>query len=557
MRKLAAFVRRHTLWAGFVAVVTPLLILLALQYIWLARLERASALAHRATLDSYLEAIGHEVEYFYRASAERSLNLPASIFLEEHLEEAALQWKSKPAKGSRVLFLVDYTRDRFGNFLVYDPDHRSLVSPPASDEALAIILACTPWQILSYRGGKVVSSALSVDERDPDRRIVLNPITDDDSRIVGVAGMILDEEFFRKAVLPSAVKKALPHSIFDPGADDLVVTVRNPKGAIVLSTGSEGGGEDGNPVVSRFPFVFADWTIGLHSGRSTPEQWARANFALQMTLSLLLAVVLMGGLVLALRAANRAMKLSEMKSDFVSNVSHELRTPLASIRVFAELLKLGRPQTARKIQEYGEFIEAESRRLSRLIDNILDFSKIESGRKIYHFGPADVRSVVQGALRTFEVRLRQDGYSLILEEPAAPLPTLQIDADAIAQAVSNLLDNAVKYSRDSKEIVVTVSLETDAVVISVRDHGIGIARDEQRKIFERFHRVGTSLVHDVKGSGLGLSIVHHIVQAHRGSVSVKSEPGRGSTFTIRLPVQGDAGLRRAAPAPELRSRTEV
>jgi signal transduction histidine kinase len=112
-----------------------------------------------------------------------------------------------------------------------------------------------------------------------------------------------------------------------------------------------------------------------------------------------------------------------------------------------------------------------------------------------------------------------------------------MDADAIAQAFQNLLDNAVKYSGESKEVVVTLSLDNGRVAVSVRDHGIGIAPDEQRKIFERFHRVGTGLVHDVKGSGLGLSLVHHIVAAHGGEVSVVSEPGNGSTFTMTLPVR--------------------
>jgi two-component system phosphate regulon sensor histidine kinase PhoR len=119
-----------------------------------------------------------------------------------------------------------------------------------------------------------------------------------------------------------------------------------------------------------------------------------------------------------------------------------------------------------------------------------------------------------------------------------------MDSDAIGQALHNLLDNAVKYSGDARDIEVRLDRDGDFAVISVRDRGIGIARGEQRKIFERFHRVSTGLVHDVKGSGLGLSIVHHIVQAHRGRVAVESDPGAGSEFSVYLPVR-----RREAPGP--------
>jgi signal transduction histidine kinase len=226
-----------------------------------------------------------------------------------------------------------------------------------------------------------------------------------------------------------------------------------------------------------------------------------------------------------------------MKSDFVSNVSHELRTPVASIRVFGELLRTGRAQSAEKAREYGEYIEAESRRLSRLIDNILDFSRIESGRKEYRFVEADLHEVIADVIHTFDVRLGPQGFRITLETPPEPLPAVRIDADAIAQAFHNLLDNAVKYSGDSKAVTVRVTREGLSAAIAVQDFGIGIAPEEQRKVFERFHRVGTGLVHDVKGSGLGLSLVRHIVEAHGGTVDVVSKPGAGSVFTMRLPLR--------------------
>ena len=225
-----------------------------------------------------------------------------------------------------------------------------------------------------------------------------------------------------------------------------------------------------------------------------------------------------------------------MKADFVSNFSHELRTPLASIRVFGEFLKLGRVRDTEKIHEYGEYIETESRRLTQLINNILDFSKIESGLKTYRFEEADLKCLIEETLKLFEVRLEQSGFHIAFEAPAEPLPPAMLDRDAISQAFINLLDNAVKYSGGSKEITVRIGRTEDRLTISVIDRGVGIERDEWDKIFEKFYRVSTGLVHDVKGSGLGLSIVRHVIEAHQGNVTVESTPGRGSNFTLHLPI---------------------
>ncbi len=559
MRRLREFLKRHTLWAGFLAVLAPLLILLSMQYIWLSRLERVSAIAHKAALNNYLDVVGTEVEYFYKSLAERTLSLSPSLISEGHLKKVAWQWKKKGSNGAKRLFLVDFTRDSYGNFYVYDPVKDMLTAAPGTDESWAIIVACVPWQMLSTRGAKEESPTLRVDERDPKYRFILNPITDEKARLVGVAGLILDEKYFRYKFLPSILTKTLPAYFPEVPKGDLAVTVRNEEGKVVLASSDHK--VHGDMATSRFPFVFTGWTVSLHSLGSTPEQWARASFMFNMTLSTLIAVVLIGGVALALREANRVMRLSEMKADFVSNVSHELRTPLASVRVFGEFLKLGRASSPEKVREYGEYIETESRRLSRLIDNILDFSRIESGQKTYEFLETELEGVLDSTLATFEVRTRQSGFDVELIGPGSPLPPVRIDPDAIGQALHNLLDNAVKYSGDSRKITVRLFRENDSVVISVQDGGIGIARDEQKKIFERFHRVGTGAIHDVKGSGLGLSIVHHIVRAHRGTVTVESELGKGSTFSVRLPagfgpggpVGAEAGSAAAPEAPGLPS----
>jgi signal transduction histidine kinase len=205
------------------------------------------------------------------------------------------------------------------------------------------------------------------------------------------------------------------------------------------------------------------------------------------------------------------------------------------------MMKLGRVKEQEKVAEYGAYIEAEGRRLTQLINNILDFSSIESGRKTYEFEQADLREVVTETLEAFSERLKQGGCTAVFTPPEQSLPPVLIDADAITLAITNLLDNAIKYSGNgvaAAQKVITIRLErTEShVAVAVADRGIGIPPAEREKIFDKFYRVSTGLTHDVKGSGLGLALVRHIAAAHRGRIEVASEPGRGSVFTLWLPV---------------------
>jgi signal transduction histidine kinase len=540
--KIATALRKHTLWVGFATVLAPLVVLLALQYRWLVTLDHTTAKAQEATLDNYLEAVVDKVETRYRNDAERQLNLPPTLFTLDRLDKAALYFKKKGVTGVRRLFVASFVNGHDGEILYFEPSCATVKPPKWSSELRAVYVAISPLQTLAHKGGALPEPVeLFVDQRDPGYRMILNPITDEASKLVGVAGMILDEGWFRSEVLPVVVKDSLPDFFSDDPRYDPEVAVWDNRGELVFTTAK---GLSGKRIeaAKRFSFVFSDWRIGLASRHATAAQVARRNFLLNLGLSAALAAVLLGGLTLALRTASREMKLSQMKSDFVSNVSHELRTPLASVRVFGELLRLGRVESADKVKEYGEYIETESRRLTQLINNLLDFASIESGRKSYRFERVDLRELVCETLKTFEVRLRQHGFRVVFDAPADPLPPARIDAGAIAQSLSNLLDNAVKYSHQArdKEIRVALRRAGDFLVIAVQDHGIGIPRDEQRKIFDRFHRVGTGLVHDVKGSGLGLSIVQHIVEAHRGQVTVESRVNEGSTFSIHLPIEAPA-----------------
>jgi signal transduction histidine kinase len=299
---------------------------------------------------------------------------------------------------------------------------------------------------------------------------------------------------------------------------------------------SSAGWSEGKPEVSRkFDEIFRGLAMGIKfqgtSVEALGKTWVHRSLLILGCLSLLI----IGGLVLTRHIVNKEMALARLKSDFVSNVSHELRTPLALIRLYAETLELGRITTTDKKHQYYRIIRKESERLSALINNILDFSRIEAGRKEYEFRETDIAELVRNTLDAYRYQIEQQGFAF--EESIDPnLPAVPVDREAIARALVNLVNNALKYSSEQKFLGVKLYRENGVVKLEVADHGIGISRRDQSKIFEKFYRAGDPLVHNTKGSGLGLSLVRHITQAHGGDIAVESTPGKGSKFILSLPL---------------------
>lgn len=310
------------------------------------------------------------------------------------------------------------------------------------------------------------------------------------------------------------------------------------------------GWDDGKPEVTRkFDDVFRGLALGIkYQGTSVEAMgntWIRNSFIILGFLSLMI----IGGLVLTKHMVSKEMAVAKLKSDFVSNVSHELRTPLALIRLYAETLELGRITTKEKKHQYYRIIRKESERLTALINNILDFSRIEAGRKEYEFRETDIADLVRNTLDSYRYQIEQQGFAL--EESIDPdLPAVRVDREAIARALVNLVNNALKYSKDEKYLGVKLYRDNGSVKLEVADHGIGIARRDQTKIFEKFYRAGDPLVHNTKGSGLGLSLVRHITEAHGGEIEVESAPGTGSKFIVSLPLV-------AAPPPPQTSNSNT
>lgn len=312
---------------------------------------------------------------------------------------------------------------------------------------------------------------------------------------------------------------------------------------------SSGWGE-GKPEVSRnFDDVFRGLALGIKFQGTSVEELGRSWIHRGFLLLGFLSLMTIGGLVLTKHMVSKEVALAKLKSDFVSNVSHELRTPLALIRLYAETLEMGRITTPDKKQQYYRIIRKESERLTALINNILDFSRIEAGRKEYEFRDTDIAGLVRNTLDSYRYQIEQQGFAL--EESIDPdLPAVRIDREAIARALVNLVNNALKYSTEEKYLGVKLYRENGVVKLVVADHGIGISRRDQSRIFEKFYRAGDPLVHNTKGSGLGLSLVRHISQAHGGDIGVESTPGRGSTFVLTLPVASESRTNTPAASTE-------
>jgi two-component system, OmpR family, phosphate regulon sensor histidine kinase PhoR len=245
------------------------------------------------------------------------------------------------------------------------------------------------------------------------------------------------------------------------------------------------------------------------------------------------------GVVYTARALYLQARLSRLKTDFVSLVSHELRTPLTSIRMFIETLALGRVKDPAQTQEVLELLQRETERLSAMIERVLDWARLESGRQRYRKERLTPRQIIDASLDAFRAQRLDSQVELRCEAPE-PLPVVEGDREALAGALLNLLHNAYKYSGAEKRIELRAGTRNGGVDIEVEDHGVGIAKRDRKRVFDRFYRVDNLLTRQSEGSGLGLSISRRIIEAHGGKLTVRSELGKGSTFTIHLPAAKEA-----------------
>jgi len=287
-------------------------------------------------------------------------------------------------------------------------------------------------------------------------------------------------------------------------------------------------------------WILPDMELKIKMTGTTLDRLSKNRTRKNLILLLVVNIVFLIGTTYVVRNVSKEMELAKIKSNLVANVSHEIRTPIALIRLYAETLQSGRLNDEEKKNKYYKTMLAESIHLTQLINNMLDFAKIESRKKEYRKTPNDLGALTHQVLDMYHHNFEQKGFDIEAEFDD-DLPLVKLDPEAVTQAIVNLLDNAMKYSNENRYIGVALKKRNGAVVLAIRDHGIGIPESEHKKIFQKFYRVGDSLIHNTKGSGLGLALVEHIMQVHDGQVNIKSTVGQGSTFSLIFPIINNSG----------------
>ncbi len=390
-------------------------------------------------------------------------------------------------------------------------------------------------QRVDYRKIEPLEFTDSLEKENP---VVLVFVVRDYASAPRIAGMVLGARNF--------VHDILLRKLAEVAGDEFILAALDKRtGGVIETTSPVLRGEIKQ---EKSLWLFPDYTLGIRLKGRTIEELVQSRFYRNLVIIMILDIVLLAGAWLIYRTIRREMELIQLKSDFVSNVSHELRTPLSLIRMFAETLEMRRVKTESKKHEYYRTILQESERLTRLVNNLLNFSRMEAGKRNYQMRVVDLNALVSKVVEFYALPLRTQHFELVVAVAGKPLLILA-DEEAVAEALHNIVDNAIKYSDLGKYIRITTGVREMSAYVEVQDHGIGIAPEHHARIFEKFYRVSTGLVHTTKGSGLGLALVDHIVRAHGGTIEVASVPGKGSTFRLLLPLQQPDD---SHPAPQSR-----
>lgn len=533
--------RKRLVILASIGVFLPVVALTYMQYRSLAELEQKTKGAFKDNLRQGLLIVERQMKQRLEGIGSETVIPIGSTQLSSDQIEKHFDNVKRSQPGIEEIFSFTYSDGKVTNSYVYSDKFVKLAQAeftPTQSYILSLFEKSRVDQSFLDAGRKYLFVYDSCTECPPvsmrQGAYLFYPLADPTTgRQSGLAGVFFNKRFVTDDLLAGSIAKTLNiyHEETAPSSD-IAITITDENNQVYFSNAAA---QNGNLLETNFNRPFSNWKVRVGLKNTNLDAIARNSFLQSAGATLLVLLLLLGGVILTIRATDREARLAEAKSNFVANVSHELKTPLSLLSLFSEILELGRVKNEEKKIEYYQIIRHESRRLNKMIDNILDFSKIEAGRKTYKFVDGDIGEVIDDVLSSYRYQIVNARFDVQKNIPAS-LPAVLIDRDAMAQAISNLVDNAIKYSGKVKQLSISAEALGSELSVEIADQGIGISRVEQAKVFEKFYRVGDGMVHDVKGSGLGLSLVKHIIEAHKGSISVESEVGKGSRFTILLPL---------------------
>jgi len=343
----------------------------------------------------------------------------------------------------------------------------------------------------------------------------------------GILGVKINNDYLENDLLNNIIKVIHSGEIAN-------FFISNLTGRIIY--GKKSLSEEFPKTTAFFENNFPPWRIDAYSIETKVTGLIGLHKSFYFWTILTLILILSFGVVLIVRTVAHEMEVLKIKSDFVSTVSHEFKTPLTSIKALTERLMEGKVKDHAKMNQYFSVISQDTDKLTRLVGNILDFSKIEEGKKEYDFEETDIAEWLDQTVENFRKENLQREIKIHTQIPG-DIPHIKIDKNALALAVNNLLDNAIRASTKKNEIDVIVKRDENNLIIKVKDYGIGIPHDELDKIFEKFYQGSNAIRLSTKGTGLGLTLVRHTIDAHGGEVFVESKVEQGSTFTLLLPIK--------------------
>jgi len=343
----------------------------------------------------------------------------------------------------------------------------------------------------------------------------------------GIAGVRIDNTYLKDNILADLIRKA------GWNADDSL-NVTDMSGHIILGTKMASSNAD--KITSMFADNFPPWRIEVSSKQTSTFLFSGIIKSYYFWTILAMMAILGFGIIITGRIIAHEKEILKMKSDFISSVSHEFKTPITSIKALSERLLEGSVKDQNRRSEYYTIISQDAESLSHLVGNILDFSKMEEGKEQYQFEDTDCIAWLEETIRSFFNRTT--GRRFVFQSPETnTIPRIKIDRNAMKLVFNNLLDNAFKFSSEDSEIRVIHKKRGNKLLVKIMDDGIGIPKNEQAKIFEKFYRGKSALDHSITGTGLGLTIVKKIIEDHGGEIQVSSQPGKGSAFMILLPLE--------------------